>query len=164
MQPCGAPRPAAAMCVLDNDRRGRETRTRPTCPDAPMTPPLHSTLRWLLDLASSDAPQADLDARIQADVRSSGLTDAQVSMATSTLTHALHAYLDEAVVNDGEVVTCSFCQRSRMDVRAIIAGPGVNICDQCVATCQQCLDGWAQDAEPPREGGVIGRWVRRLLG
>ena len=129
-----------------------------------MTPPLHATLRWLLDLTSSDAPQADLDARIQADVRTSGLTDQQISMATSTLAHALHAHLNEAVVNAGDVVTCSFCQRSRVDVRAIIAGPGVNICDQCVATCQQCLDGWAEPAEVAREGGVIARWVRRFFG
>lgn len=34
---------------------------------------------------------------------------------------------------------CSFCGKRRRDVRKIIAGPGVFICDQCVQLCNEVL-------------------------
>lgn len=34
---------------------------------------------------------------------------------------------------------CSFCGRSGSEVR-LVAGPGVNICDECIQTCQNLLD------------------------
>ena len=34
---------------------------------------------------------------------------------------------------------CSFCGKSRSEVRKLIAGPGVYICDACVAVCQGVL-------------------------
>lgn len=30
-------------------------------------------------------------------------------------------------------LSCSFCAKSQDDVTALIAGPGVNICDECIA-------------------------------
>jgi ATP-dependent Clp protease ATP-binding subunit ClpX len=36
-------------------------------------------------------------------------------------------------------VTCSFCGKSRRQVKALIAGPGVFICDKCVALCTEIL-------------------------
>ena len=35
---------------------------------------------------------------------------------------------------------CSFCGKSSSYVRKMIAGPGVNICDECVRICSQILD------------------------
>lgn len=35
---------------------------------------------------------------------------------------------------------CSFCQKSQADVRALIAGPNVFICDECVEVCRDILD------------------------
>jgi len=35
--------------------------------------------------------------------------------------------------------TCSFCGRGRRDVRRLVAGPGVNICDACIGLCERVL-------------------------
>lgn len=36
---------------------------------------------------------------------------------------------------------CSFCGRTRDEVRALVAGPGVTICDDCVVRCNETLAG-----------------------
>ena len=40
----------------------------------------------------------------------------------------------------GEVLRCSFCNKSQNEVRKLIAGPTVFICDECVAVCQDIID------------------------
>src|SRR5689334_15822480 len=35
---------------------------------------------------------------------------------------------------------CSFCGKSHAEVKKLIAGPGVYICDNCVVLCKQVLD------------------------
>jgi epoxyqueuosine reductase QueG len=35
---------------------------------------------------------------------------------------------------------CSFCGKSSEQVRKLIAGPGVYICDECVELCNEILD------------------------
>lgn len=35
---------------------------------------------------------------------------------------------------------CSFCNASEQNVRKLIAGPTVNICDQCVAVCVNLIE------------------------
>ena len=42
--------------------------------------------------------------------------------------------------NSGDVLRCSFCNKSQNDVRKLIAGPTVFICDECVAVCQDIID------------------------
>jgi ATP-dependent Clp protease ATP-binding subunit ClpX len=37
-------------------------------------------------------------------------------------------------------VKCSFCGKQQDEVRRIIAGPGVYICDECVELCQEIID------------------------
>src|SRR5262245_32112987 len=34
---------------------------------------------------------------------------------------------------------CSFCDKSRIEVRKLISGPGVYICDECVGLCNAIL-------------------------
>src|SRR5262249_8116197 len=36
---------------------------------------------------------------------------------------------------------CSFCGKSQHDVKKLIAGPGVYICDECVGLCTEIVDG-----------------------
>lgn len=51
--------------------------------------------------------------------------------------------------------TCSFCGRTEKDVRRLIAGPNVNICDQCVELCSTMLQGpEAPPAARVQEGGA----------
>lgn len=38
------------------------------------------------------------------------------------------------------ITLCSFCGKSHAEVRKLIAGPGVYICDNCVLLCKQVLD------------------------
>ena len=35
---------------------------------------------------------------------------------------------------------CSFCVKSQDQVRKLIAGPGVYICDECIDLCNEILD------------------------
>src|SRR6201984_281725 len=44
--------------------------------------------------------------------------------------------------NSGDVLLCSFCNKSQRDVKKLIAGPTVYICDECVDIC---LDIIAED-------------------
>lgn len=43
---------------------------------------------------------------------------------------------------------CSFCGRPRGNVKHLIAGPGVTICDQCVDLCNSILRNKPQEATP----------------
>ena len=46
------------------------------------------------------------------------------------------------------VASCSFCAKPNTAVAALVAGPGVYICNECVALCQQVID--AKPAGVPR--------------
>jgi hypothetical protein len=35
---------------------------------------------------------------------------------------------------------CSFCGKSQKEVKTLVAGPGVFICDECVHLCQAIID------------------------
>ncbi len=35
---------------------------------------------------------------------------------------------------------CSFCGKSHAEVRKLVAGPGVNICNNCIIVCKNLLD------------------------
>jgi len=36
-------------------------------------------------------------------------------------------------------IRCSFCGKNETQVRRIVAGPGIYICDQCVYLCEEIL-------------------------
>ena len=42
--------------------------------------------------------------------------------------------------NESKAVRCSFCGKRSEDVRRLIAGPGVYICNECVQLCMGILD------------------------
>lgn len=41
--------------------------------------------------------------------------------------------------NDGKLLYCSFCGKSQNEVRKLIAGPSVFICDECVELCNDII-------------------------
>ncbi len=41
--------------------------------------------------------------------------------------------------DDEKMVYCSFCDKSQVEIRKMIAGPSVYICDECVALCEDIL-------------------------
>ncbi len=53
--------------------------------------------------------------------------------------------------NSEDVLRCSFCNKSQNDVRKLIAGPTVFICDECVGVCQDIIEE-DQSYEPSPRG------------
>ncbi len=49
----------------------------------------------------------------------------------------------------GDVPTCSFCGKKQDEVRKLIAGPMVYICDECVELCGEMLEGEARATPAP---------------
>jgi hypothetical protein len=43
---------------------------------------------------------------------------------------------------------CSFCLKEDHEVERIVAGPGVFICNECVALCDEIMSGATGDADP----------------
>ncbi|CAF0703587.1 ATP-dependent Clp protease ATP-binding subunit ClpX [Candidatus Methylacidithermus pantelleriae] len=49
-----------------------------------------------------------------------------------------------------QITMCSFCGRSYAEVRKLISGPGVYICDSCVQVCKKILEKELQEEEGQR--------------
>jgi len=43
-------------------------------------------------------------------------------------------------IEESSTVRCSFCGKAQEDVHRIIAGPGVNICNECVELCREIIE------------------------
>ena len=60
---------------------------------------------------------------------------------------------------------CSFCGKDQSQVRKLVAGPGVYICDQCIDLCTEILQADATGGPPPapsqRTTPDLGRWLAR---
>src|ERR1700733_10406878 len=53
-----------------------------------------------------------------------------------------------------EILHCSFCGKSQHEVRKLIAGPSVFICDECVDLCIEIIQEENKGALPISEKGV----------
>ncbi len=53
------------------------------------------------------------------------------------------------MARDGDIkekgVRCSFCKKTQTEVKTLIAGPGVYICDECIEFCRNIIDDEAQE-------------------
>ena len=47
---------------------------------------------------------------------------------------------------EGKLLYCSFCGKSQHEVRKLIAGPSVFICDECVELCNDIIREELEDA------------------
>ena len=50
---------------------------------------------------------------------------------------------------------CSFCGKTQDKVRRLVAGPGVFICDECIALCNEIVN-----VHPPAHPGAAQTWTR----
>jgi len=50
----------------------------------------------------------------------------------------------------GELLKCSFCGKSQKQVKKLIAGPGVYICDECIDLCNEIIE---EELSEPTEVG-----------
>jgi ATP-dependent Clp protease ATP-binding subunit ClpX len=53
--------------------------------------------------------------------------------------------------DSNEQLLCSFCGKSQRQVKKLIAGPGVYICDECIDLCNEIID---EELTAPGDGGV----------
>ena len=44
------------------------------------------------------------------------------------------------VGDGGDLLKCSFCGKSQKQVKKLIAGPGVYICDECIDLCNEIIE------------------------
>jgi ATP-dependent Clp protease ATP-binding subunit ClpX len=51
--------------------------------------------------------------------------------------------------DSNEQLLCSFCGKSQRQVKKLIAGPGVYICDECIDLCNEIID---EELAPPSAG------------
>lgn len=52
-----------------------------------------------------------------------------------------------------KIFHCSFCGKSQHEVRKLIAGPSVYVCDECVALCNDIINEEAREEKTPPIGG-----------
>ena len=61
---------------------------------------------------------------------------------------------DEDTTNDsGKLLFCSFCGKNQNEVRRLIAGPSVYICDECVDLCNDIITEEAQTTDERESSG-----------
>ena len=58
---------------------------------------------------------------------------------------------------------CSFCNKREHEVRKLVAGPDVNICDSCVRIATEIIEHSARG--PSRSAGreFVRKWIIRLF-
>jgi ATP-dependent Clp protease ATP-binding subunit ClpX len=65
---------------------------------------------------------------------------------------------------EGEVLRCSFCNKDQNDVRKLIAGPTVFICDECVDVCNDIIaDDRRAEGRATRTGLPTPQEVKKFL-
>ena len=66
---------------------------------------------------------------------------------------------------DSEVLRCSFCNKDQNDVRKLIAGPTVFICDECVDVCNDIIadDNRSEAKTGPRSALPVPQEVKKFL-
>ncbi|MDG1694304.1 MAG: ATP-dependent Clp protease ATP-binding subunit ClpX [Porticoccaceae bacterium] len=63
---------------------------------------------------------------------------------------------DDDTTNDGgKLLFCSFCGKNQNEVRRLIAGPSVYICDECVDLCTDIITEETQDTEEQQTSGSL---------
>ena len=69
--------------------------------------------------------------------------------------------------NQERIVKCSFCGKPQEVVKKIIAGPGVYICDECIALCQDIIEEEIYETEEIVEKQVemlVPAEIKKVLG
>lgn len=61
--------------------------------------------------------------------------------------------VDRIMTESESKVSCSFCGKDHTQVAKLVAGPGVYICDECVALCQLYIDNSSEQGKLLIEDG-----------
>ncbi|GDY28256.1 MULTISPECIES: ATP-dependent protease ATP-binding subunit ClpX [unclassified Agarivorans] len=57
--------------------------------------------------------------------------------------------------DSSKLLYCSFCGKSQHEVRKLIAGPSVYICDECVELCNDIIREEIKEISPKKEGNAL---------
>jgi len=60
----------------------------------------------------------------------------------------------EATQTAKRLYRCSYCGKAQTEVKTLIAGPGVFICDECVQLCQAIITKKAENQETAKQGAM----------
>ncbi len=60
----------------------------------------------------------------------------------------------------GDLLKCSFCGKSQKQVKKLIAGPGVYICDECIDLCNEIIE---EELAEPTEFKWDSVWASSVL-
>lgn len=66
---------------------------------------------------------------------------------------------DPDLLHDPDLMRCSFCGKTQKEIKKLIAGPGVYICDECIDLCNEIIEG-----EYDKDGSVKAEKVARGVG
>ena len=61
----------------------------------------------------------------------------------------------DSTTEDGKLLYCSFCGKSQNEVRKLIAGPSVFICDECVDLCNDIIREEIQETAAPESSDKL---------
>ena len=75
---------------------------------------------------------------------------------------------DKTTSDDDKLLYCSFCGKSQHEVRKLIAGPSVFICDECVELCNDIIREEIQGAASDKKEGLpkpqeINAWLNEYV-
>ena len=57
--------------------------------------------------------------------------------------------------DNGKLLYCSFCGKSQHEVRKLIAGPSVFICDECVELCNDIIREEIEESSTPSHSSEL---------
>ena len=65
----------------------------------------------------------------------------------------------------GDLLKCSFCGKSQKQVKKLIAGPGVYICDECIDLCNEIIEEeLAESGDLSHVPGEVAVTAHRIAG
>jgi len=89
------------------------------------------------------------------------------SSLEETLKHAFGDKWESQIpqfADDHKLLTCSFCGKNQNEVGKLIAGPSVQICNECVRTCDEILTQENVEATENKLKAASGTAEERLCG
>ncbi|MDA8621786.1 ATP-dependent protease ATP-binding subunit ClpX [Psychrosphaera sp.] len=63
--------------------------------------------------------------------------------------------MSESTENDSKLLYCSFCGKSQHEVKKLIAGPSVYVCDECVDLCNDIIREEIKEISPKRDADSL---------
>jgi hypothetical protein len=77
---------------------------------------------------------------------------------TAALRYVSHHRQEVPVSDEPILASCSFCKKNNRQVNKLVAGPGVYICNECLALCDQLIE---EDVTPEESAQLQAQFANR---